>query len=141
MPYPQFHACRLRQPSAFQPDSFKTMTRDHHGKKYDVIIGKLKGESASTEQAFRYPKDVWTTKLARGHCQSHKGISFEPAKEGKSAEEILGKMCPIAEAALREYQTADAAFDDYATNGLHQYGETFEEFMCWTFAKGMLNAN
>ncbi|MDD5353002.1 MAG: HK97 family phage prohead protease [Candidatus Omnitrophica bacterium] len=81
MPYPEFHACRLVQPSKFQDGSFRTVSRDHEGKKYNVIMGKLKGEDAMTEQAYRYPKDVWNADDARSHCTSHDGISFEPASE------------------------------------------------------------
>jgi HK97 family phage prohead protease len=59
------------------------MQRQHEGKPYDVIVGKLKGDDAMTEQSFRYPKDNWTAKDARAHCKSHGGILFEPAGESK----------------------------------------------------------
>jgi uncharacterized protein len=85
-PLPNFHTCRLRVPGDFDPDSFKTMARYHHGKKYEIIIGKLKGDDATTEQSYRYPKGVWSAKLAKGHCMSHKGIEFTPASEAKTEE-------------------------------------------------------
>jgi ATP-dependent protease ClpP protease subunit len=86
-PYPNEHACRLRDPGDFQPNSFRRMSRDHDGKRYDVIIGRLKGESATTEQAYRYPKTVWTADAAHSHCEDHDG-RFEAATEGDQAEAL-----------------------------------------------------
>ena len=86
MPFPNFHACRLIQPTKFEDGSFRTMSRDHEGKKYNVIEGKLKGEDTMTDQAFRYPKDVWDASDAQRHCTSHDGISFEPASESDDAK-------------------------------------------------------
>ena len=77
-PYPNEHACRLRDPSDFQPDSFRRVRREHKGKSYDCIMGRLKGESTMTEQAYRYPKDDWEAATAKAHCEEHKG-NFEPA--------------------------------------------------------------
>ena len=48
-PYPNEHACRLREPGDFEPDSFVRVERDHEGKKYSVIQGKLKGETTLTD--------------------------------------------------------------------------------------------
>jgi HK97 family phage prohead protease len=74
------HACRLREPSAFQAGSFRTMSRRHEGKPYNVIVGRLKGESTMTEQALRYAvDDGWGEAQARAHCDGHDGILFEPA--------------------------------------------------------------
>jgi HK97 family phage prohead protease len=84
MPYPNEHACRLREPGQFQDNSFRTMSRDHEGKKYSVIMGKLKGEDTMTEQAYRYAKDTWTATQAKSHCSSHDG-SFEAASTGGRA--------------------------------------------------------
>ncbi len=82
-PYPNEHACRLREPGDFQADSFRRMERDHEGKKYACIIGKLKGEDTMTEQAYRYAKDSWSASQARSHCKSHDG-SFEAASGSAS---------------------------------------------------------
>ena len=84
-PYPNEHACRLRQPGDFQADSFKRIKRKHEGKEYSVIVGKLKDDDALTEQAYRYADDVWTADEARSHCKTHEG-SFEAAT-GKSEED------------------------------------------------------
>lgn len=89
-PFPNEHACRLKDPGDFEENSFKRLAREHEGKKYGVIMGKLKGEDTLTDQAFRYPKDVWTTDSAKAHCKDHKGIAFEPATEGKAVVPYSG---------------------------------------------------
>jgi HK97 family phage prohead protease len=77
-PYPHEHACRLREPGEFQADTFRRMQREHEGKKYSAIMGKLKNEDTMTEQAYRYADDVWTATEARSHCKGHEG-RFEAA--------------------------------------------------------------
>jgi len=86
MPYPNEHSCRLRDPSDFQPDSMRRMTRKHEGKEYHIIVGRLKGQDTMTEQAYRYPKDTWTEAQARQHCKEHEGKLFEPAKTSETNE-------------------------------------------------------
>lgn len=77
------HACRLRDPGDFQRDSFRTMSRRHDGKPYNVILGRLTGETTTTEQAYRYAvDDGWTAEAARAHCADHDGARFEPAASG-----------------------------------------------------------
>jgi len=84
MPYPNEHACRLREPGDFQEGSFRSTTRESDGKEYRVIVGRLTGEETTTEQAYRYDKDEWGEGAARSHCQDHDG-SFEPAAESEEA--------------------------------------------------------
>jgi len=86
-PYPNEHACRLREPSDFEPDSFRREDREHEGKPYAVIMGKLDGEDSMTEQAYRYPIDEWSEDDARAHCRSHNGETFEPADPEVTAME------------------------------------------------------
>ena len=92
-PYPNEHACRLVEPEKFEPASFRRTEREHEGKKYGCIMGKLKGESTMTEQAYRYPKDAWTEAQAKAHCKTHEGILFEPA----SAEDAAPKAADAQE--------------------------------------------
>lgn len=101
-PYPNEHSCRLKDPGEFEADSFKRMERDHEGKKYSVIMGKLKGENTMTEQAYRYAKDVWTEKEARAHCKDHDGKSFEPAKSEEAAEAVWNGIASAMLALFRE---------------------------------------
>ncbi|KPJ64870.1 hypothetical protein AMK68_00095 [candidate division KD3-62 bacterium DG_56] len=80
MPYPNEHACRLRDPDDFKPRSFRRGRRRHNGKIYSIIFGRLKAKNTTTEQAYRYGKDTWTAAEARGHCSDHGG-SFEAASD------------------------------------------------------------
>ena len=104
-PLPGEHACRLRDPAAFQDDSFRRMEREHDGKAYAVIMGRLTGEQTMTEQAYRYPKDDWTADAARGHCGSHDG-SFEAA-----AGEAGADMSETANLAIREIECRVSALE------------------------------
>lgn len=97
-PYPNEHACRLAQPVADAPTRRQNGAREHDGKKYDVIFQKQ--EDKWVEQAYRYPKDSWETAAARSHCNSHKGLSFEAAKEVTEMEEKgigISKSLPLAD--------------------------------------------
>jgi hypothetical protein len=44
-------------------------------------MGRLKGEDAMTEQAYRYSVDEWDVDAARSHCEAHDGTEFAPAEE------------------------------------------------------------
>lgn len=79
MPYPNEHACRLKDPGSFQKGRFRRTSRKSGGKLYHIIMGRLKGQSAMTEQAYRYPKESWPAAKARKHCSEHSG-RFEAAK-------------------------------------------------------------
>ena len=81
-PYPNEHSCRLRDPSEFQQDSFRRIKQG----KLHIIIGRLKGESTTTAQAYRYPTEDWTESEARSHCKDAGG-SFEAA--AKAAARIV----------------------------------------------------
>ena len=83
MPFPNEHSCRLKPPGNFQPGSFRRSSRRSGGKRYDVIMGRLKGKPTMTEQTYRYPKSGWTAAEARRHCADHDG-SFEAAKTTQS---------------------------------------------------------
>lgn len=86
MPYPNEHACRIRDPGEFQKDSFRRITQGtkgkgpRDGKKLDIIIGRLRGKTTTATQAYRYPKDTWTAAQARAHCKEQGG-RFEAASE------------------------------------------------------------
>ena len=43
-----------------------------------IIMGRLKGKTTMTEQAYRYPKTSWSASQARSHCSEHGG-RFEAA--------------------------------------------------------------
>lgn len=100
-PFPNEHACRLRNPDDFEKGSFKRMTRTSGGKKYSVIMGKLEGEDNLTEQAYRYNKDVWDKDDAHDHCTDHDG-TFEAAsgsakeEQEQSEEDKAGRVLSAA---------------------------------------------
>ena len=85
MPFPNEHSCRLRSPGDFQKGSFRRTSRKSGGKQYSIIMGRLNGKSAMTEQTYRYPKSAWSASEARVHCRDHGG-SFEAAKKTQSIE-------------------------------------------------------
>ncbi len=106
MPLENEHACRLRQPGQFKDDSFRRVTREHEGKKYGVIRGRLKSNDEWQDQAFRYPKDTWTESEARGHCKDHDGILFEPASSEANAGTEIEKRYLAVDAAHIELRDA-----------------------------------
>lgn len=90
-PYPGEHACPLRQPGEFQDGvgNWARVQRTSAGKKYSIIMGKLKGRTTMTEQSYRYKKEVWSEAEARKHCSDHDGLKFEPAEKAKSVEKFV----------------------------------------------------
>lgn len=94
-PYPNEHACRLRDPGTL--DIVGSEERKHNGKTYRVIFGKPKGKpkAGSVEQAYRYPVKSWSESEAHKHCKAHDG-SFEPAKKEKEdGKTTQGSVCVI----------------------------------------------
>jgi len=81
MPYPNEHACRIREPGEFQKESFRRISEG----RLKIVIGRLKGKTTTTTQAFRYPTDKWTVDAARKHCREHDG-RFEAASESAALE-------------------------------------------------------
>lgn len=88
MPFKNEHACRLRDPGDFQDGSFRSQTRDHEGKEYRAIMGRLKGQDSMTDQAFRYKKSSWSADQARSHCSGHNG-TFEAAIDESAVNPLL----------------------------------------------------
>ena len=88
-PFPNEHACRIRDPGKFEDGSFRRTSRTHEGKRYDVIMGRLKGETTMTEQSYRYPKGAWPSDMARMHCRSHDGAMFEPASGSSRSISVI----------------------------------------------------
>ncbi len=76
-PFKGKHACRVKSPSKY--DQFATVGRNHNGKPYQCVRGKLKGSDTWEDQSYRYPTKSWTKDAAYNHCNSHGG-KFEPAK-------------------------------------------------------------
>jgi len=94
IPYPQEHACRIREPGEFQKDSFRRISKKSDGKTLNIIIGRLKGKTTTTTQSYRMSKDEWTESQARKFCTEHDG-TFEAAK--KSTKEHTMKVYGLSE--------------------------------------------
>ena len=77
-PYPNEHSCRVKEPSLFDPKSFR---RKNIADGIDIILGKLKGKTTMTTQAYRFKKDKFTIAQAKKWLKDHdvKCIKFEPA--------------------------------------------------------------
>ena len=74
MPLPGEFSCRLKEPGLFDANSFRRMTqKTKSGKTVGVIIAKLKGESKTSAQALRYPKDSWSESEAKSDCAKNNG--------------------------------------------------------------------
>ncbi|MFH1556817.1 MAG: hypothetical protein ABII76_18500 [Pseudomonadota bacterium] len=104
-PYPNEHACRIRQPGEFQPDSFRRIKRGQHtgqgprdGKQVSIIMGKLKGETAMTTQAYRFSTDTWTEAQAREFCKEEDG-TFEASGNAEESDDELRHSIAEAEQA------------------------------------------
>lgn len=115
-PYPNEHACRLRDPGDFEEGSFRRITRTSGGKKYAIIMGRLKGEDTLTEQAYRYKKEVWSEDEARAHCGEHDG-RFEPASDDDKSGRVLSssniaKVRSAIEALQALLEAAESDSDD-----------------------------
>jgi len=77
-PFPNFHACRILEPDAF--DRFRTSSETiEGGKSMEILFGHHaeSGEWALT--SYRMPINEWTEAEARSFCRAHDGILFEPA--------------------------------------------------------------
>lgn len=112
-PYPNEHACRLRDPDEFQSDSFRRISQG----KLNIIIGRPKGKDTTTAQAYRYPKGEWSEDEARSHCREHGG-RFEAASEiaGTDSQESLTNKKEeekkMAEQTTKLEEFGDADFPD-----------------------------
>jgi hypothetical protein len=84
-PYPNEHAARMRDPGDFQDGSFRSKTLPNGVR---MIMGRLKGETTLTVQAYRFPKSKFTAAQARKWLKDHKISckSFEPAEDSEEEE-------------------------------------------------------
>ena len=107
-PYPNFHACRILEPDAF--DRFRTSSEtiedgDYDGKAVEILFGRHaeSGEWALT--SYRMPLEDWTEAEARSFCRAHDGILFEPAtgeaSDGAASDTVLVTASDTASQTLR----------------------------------------
>lgn len=98
MPYPNHHACRMRDPGDFVPGSMRTVKKENAA----ILIGKLKSSGNIATQSIRYPVDKWTESGARAQCEKNKGIMFEPAEPTSNHSAVFDPV-PV--------EISDADFD------------------------------
>jgi len=85
-PYPNFHACRIREPDEF--DSFRTSATTADERTIEILYGRDADSGDWAIASYRLPLDEWTEAEARTFCTDHEGILFEPAtgEEEESAD-------------------------------------------------------
>lgn len=88
MPYPNFHAARVRDPDDFIEGTFRTIQLRPG---VSLILGKLKSDGKNgpmTAQAYRFDKRKFTVDQAKDWLKKHKvkTILFEPAREEEARE-------------------------------------------------------
>ena len=78
-PFANEHSARIIEPSEFQQDSFKTISITIG---IDAITGRLKGETTTTIQSYRFDKDKFTVTQSKKWLRDHDitWILFEPAE-------------------------------------------------------------
>ena len=90
-PYPNFHACRILEPDAF--DRFRSGSEtiedgDFDGKSVEILFGRHAESGEWSLTSYRMPVDEWTEAEAKAFCRSHDGILFEPASESMSDDPV-----------------------------------------------------
>jgi len=76
-PYPNFHACRIREPDEF--DRFRTADETIDDKPVVVVYGREVETGDWDIASYHLPVEEWTEDEARAFCEEHDGIKFEPA--------------------------------------------------------------
>lgn len=95
MPYPNEHSARVKSPGLFKPESFRRKDLDG----VSAVMGRLKGQTTMTVQAYRFPVDKYTPAQAKKWLKDNdiEDYTFEPAKEEKEAVHPHGEhvcVCP-----------------------------------------------
>ena len=86
-PYPNFHACRILEPDAF--DRFRTSSETtEDGKSVEILFGRHAESGAWSLTSYRMPVEEWTEAEAKAFCRAHDGILFEPASESMSDDPV-----------------------------------------------------
>jgi hypothetical protein len=83
MPFPNFHAARVKNPDLF--DNIVVLKTFPNG--IMIYGGKLKGETSTTEQSYRFPKSKFSVEEAKQWLKDHDItiITFEKASEKTQA--------------------------------------------------------
>lgn len=85
-PFPNEHACRMKDPGGFDKFARKNCAQKHDDKCIDVIYGIKEGTSEI--QSLRFKKAVWEASAAKSVCAA-RGGKFEAASSGESSAENI----------------------------------------------------
>lgn len=94
-PFPNEHAARILPPGDFQQDSFRSKKI---ATGIRIIVGRLKGKTTTTAQAYRLHVDHFSASEAKAWLKDHdvKYIRFEPATGKKKNELDVKKSISIS---------------------------------------------
>jgi HK97 family phage prohead protease len=81
---------RVRDPGGFQEDSFRRIQLQKSPPIY-AVIGRLKGETTTTVQALRFPKDSWSMAEAKKWVADHRD-SLKSVVELEQRRETLRRL-------------------------------------------------
>lgn len=96
---------RLRDPADFRANSFRRITLEAKKPRVYAVVGKLKGETKTTVQSLRFPKqDGWSVAKAKQWLQDH----YKASADFGAREEMTMKI-PI--------QPLEAEFTDVSSGG------------------------
>jgi len=89
-PYPNFHACRIRDPEKY--NRFRTSSEtieggDYDGKEITIIFGRHAQTEEWSLTSYRMSVEDWTEAQARSFCRDHNGILFESATGESMADD------------------------------------------------------
>jgi len=87
-PYPNFHACRLMDPEAF--DRFRTSSETIDDKPVAMLFGHHAESGEWSLMSYRMPVEEWTEAEAKAFCRAHDGILFEPATGESMSDDLVG---------------------------------------------------
>jgi len=98
-PYPNFHACRIRDPEKY--NRFRTSSEtieggDYDGKEITIIFGRHAQTEEWSLTSYRMSVEDWTEAQARSFCRAHDGILFEPATGESMADDQTGTASATA---------------------------------------------
>lgn len=123
---------RIKDPSTFQKEYFRIISISK-SKGIKAVIGRLKGKTTTTVQAYLFDKDRWEEKEAQSWVTEHRG-SYEEGPYNRVSE-----LPP----AVKKYPAgAQRAFKEAFNNALKQYGDETTAFkVAWTALKNWMNAH
>lgn len=119
-PFPNEHACRMKDPGGFDKFARKNCAQKHDGKCIDVIYGIKEGTSEI--QSLRFKKSIWEASAAKSVC-SARGGKFEAASSGESSAESISNNEKLFNEEQEKFilQLFDKALEDKVKDMVTQF--------------------